>query len=384
MRIGIDIKCLRTNNSGIGRYTRNILDALQKIDNTNDYVLFSPSPIDYALNNPRWRSVVASTKLPGILWQQQVLPGILKQEKIDLIWGPEQTIPVKGLGKIKSVLTVHDFVYKRFPKTMRKSVLWINKAFGSRSIKKASAIVPVSDFTQSELFHFYPKIDREKVVVVNCGVNGEKHFGEDCIKNYGENCAGENSISATIRKKQLLFVGSLEPRKNLPTLIHALEILKHKGVVVPLVLTGPKGWKNKNFKTLMQCTSVADQICHKGYVSDQELSELYKESAAVVFPSVYEGFGLPALEALSRNTPVLTSKGSVMETVLGDCGWYFDATSAKSIASAVENFWSGLDHEGFAKVSMDFEDKRQTLLARYTWENSARKLMGVFWKVCHG
>ena len=73
-----------------------------------------------------------------------------------------------------------------------------------------------------------------------------------------------------------------------------------------------------------------------------------------------------------------------METVLGDCGWYFDATSAKSIASAVENFWSGLDHEGFAKVSMDFEDKRQTLLARYTWENSARKLMGVFWKVCHG
>lgn len=363
MRIGIDIKCLRTNNSGIGRYTRNLMNALQKVDSSNEYVLFSPSPVDYQITNPKWRAVVVSSKLPGILWQQLVLPKALKREKIDVVWGPEQTIPVCGLGhcsnhaKISSVLTIHDFVYKRFPETMQKSVLWITRIFGSKSIKSASAIVPVSEFTKSELFHFYPDLNKDKVDVVSCAVNSA--------------AAG----IAPSRKKQLLFVGSLEPRKNLPNLIHALEILQKKGVVVPLILTGPKGWKNKTFKDLIASTNVAENICHKGYVSDEELRTLYKESSAVVFPSVYEGFGLPALEALSFGTPVLTSKGTVMASALGDCGLYFDAADPQSMAQVIEKFWNA----GYEVP----ESSRRTLLARYTWENSASKLIEVFQKVCH-
>lgn len=390
MRIGIDIKCLRTNNSGIGRYTRNLMNALQKVDSSNEYVLFSPSPVDYQITNPKWSAVVVPTKLPGILWQQLVLPKALKREKIDVVWGPEQTIPVCGLGcglghcsnhaKISSVLTIHDFVYKRFPETMQKSVLWITRIFGSKSIKSASAIVPVSEFTEGELFHFYPNLNKDKVDVVSCAVNS----AESCLDCRAAGIADRTAAGiadrtaagiAQSRKKQLLFVGSLEPRKNLPNLIYALEILQKKGVVVPLVLTGPKGWKNKTFKDLIATTNVAESICHKGYVSDEELRALYKESAAVVFPSVYEGFGLPALEALSFGTPVLTSKGTVMASALGDCGLYFDAADPQSMAQVIEKFWNA----GYEVP----ESSRRTLLARYTWENSASKLIEVFQKVCH-
>lgn len=366
MRIGIDIKCLRTNNSGIGRYTRSLLDALQSLDDTNEYVLFSPSPVDYPIENPNWHSVVVPTRLPGILWQQMVLPKALRQENIDVIWGPEQTIPVTGLKKkesknISSVLTIHDFVYRRFPKTMRKSVLWITRTFGSRSIHKATAIVPVSDFTKEELFHFYPDLNKEKVEVVHCAVNQASENAE------------EQPTRQTNRQKQLLFVGSMEPRKNLSRLIRALEILKDKGMTVPLVLTGPKGWKNQTFKDLLDKSSIATQISHKGFVSDSELRDLYKHSSAVVFPSLYEGFGLPALEAIRFGTPVLTSKGTVMESILGNCGLYFDATSPESIANVIEDFWTNEPQVP--------QDTQKALLEKYTWAKSAKKLIDVFKKV---
>lgn len=368
MRIGIDVKCLRTNNSGIGRYTRNLMNALQQVDCENEYVLFSPSPVDYTITNPKWKFRIVPVKLPGILWQQFVLPFVLRGEHIDVLWGPEQTIPVVGLGGIASVLTVHDLVYRRFPETMRKSVLWITRTFGGMSITKAAAIVSDSGFTMQELFQFYPRVNKGKVDVVYCAVNRPV----DSVVNDVEGSVQNMSL----RKAQLLFVGSLEPRKNLQTLIRALEILKNRGVDVPLVMTGPKGWKNQTIKGLLSSSSVAANIEHRGYVSDDALRSLYKESAAVIFPSVYEGFGLPALEALAYGAPVLTSKGTVMESVLGDCGLYFDPKSADDMAGVIEKFW---------KKRMPVpEESRLTLLSKYSWQNSARKLIGIFQKVFRG
>lgn len=381
MRIGIDIKCLRTNNSGIGRYTRSLLDALQQVDIRNEYVLFSPSPVDYDITNPKWKTVVVPTKLPGILWQQLALPLALKDEHIDVVWGPEQTIPVIGLSKgykatgkdhkeisssteIASVLTIHDFVYRRFPGTMRKSVLWITRTFGGKSIKKATAIVPVSDFTKNELFHFYPKVNKDKVEVVSCAVGS------------AQNLSDGQTLNNAARKDQLLFVGSLEPRKNLQTLVRALEILKSRGMDVPLVMTGPRGWKNQTIKDMLNTSSVAANIEHKGFVSDEELRNLYKESAAVIFPSVYEGFGLPALEALAYGAPVLTSKGTAMESILGDCGLFFDPKSVEDMANVIEGFWK--------ERKVVPEASRVALLSKYSWQNSARKLIEVFQKVHHG
>ena len=361
MRIGIDIKCLRYNNSGIGRYLISLLDALQEIDYENEYFLFSPHAIDYPITNKNFKLCPYSgkfafqKKIPGILWQQLTLPRLLKQYQIDVFWGPEQTLPL-GKASCKKVLTVHDFVYKRYPETMRKSVRWINNHIGESSIKEADVVAVNSDFTKSELLHYHPNIEHGKIAVVPCGIN--------CVVT---------PLCANPQRKGLLFVGSLEPRKNFGNLVKALEILDKKGIQVTLTMTGPKGWKNSSENSLLQNSPVAKNIQHLGFVSDDDLKNLYAKSAAVIFPSVYEGFGLPVLEALNYKTPVLTTKGSVMEEIAGDCGIYFDAQNPESIAQTIEAFLNG--PQDFLN---DKEDKRKAILEKYQWKNSAKQLVQIF------
>jgi len=361
MRIGIDIKCLRYNNSGIGRYLISLLNALQQIDNENEYFLFSPHAIDYPITNKNFKLCPYSgkfafqKKIPGILWQQLTLPRLLKQYQIDVFWGPEQTLPL-GKSDCKKVLTVHDFVYKRYPETMRKSVRWINNHIGESSIKEADVVAVNSDFTKSELLHFHPNIVQDKLEVVPCGIN--------CVVT---------PLCANPQRKGLLFVGNLEPRKNFGNLVKALEILDKKGIQVTLTMTGPKGWKNSSENSLLQNSPVAKNIQHLGFVSDSELQNLYASSAAVIFPSVYEGFGLPVLEALNNKTPVLTTKGSVMEEIAEDCGIYFDANSPESIAQTIEAFLNG--PQDFLS---DKEDKRKAILEKYQWKNSAKQFVQIF------
>lgn len=365
MRIGIDIKCLRYNNSGIGRYLSSMLNALQALDHENQYVLFSPEEIDYKIENPNFsRCIVPPVKilgkrLPGILWQQTKLVKAIKANHIDIFWGPEQTIPTKDC-ECKRVLSVMDFVYKRHPETMRKSVYWINNTIGSKSIQKADRIAVISGFTKSELMHFYPETPDEKVIVTPCGSSIQDK---------------DNSSTPLSRKRQMLFVGSLEPRKNLKNLVAALEILKERNIEIPLYMTGPKGWKNAAEVDLLKNSPVANNIHHLGFVSDEQLKELYATSYAVVFPSFYEGFGLPVLEALSLRTPVLTSKDSVMESIAEDCGIYFDPADPKSIADTIEEFFAKPEPWKWLEGK---EASRVRVLGTYRWDKSAQMMLDIF------
>lgn len=360
MRIGIDIKCLRYNNAGIGRYLRSILSALQEIDSTNEYFLFTPSATSFKPEKENFKVVVCKSKIkqPGILWQQNTLPSFIRQNNIDVFWGPEQTIPHAKFQNVAKVLTVHDFVYKRFPKTMVKSVLLINKFFGNMSIKKADVICPVSEFTQKELFRFFPKIQKENVHVVSCGV---------------DSCSPKSQIK---RNNSLLFVGSLEPRKNLENLLHALEILHDEGHEIPLTITGPTGWKNTNIHKKLEKTSIAGNVQHLGFVTEETLNKLYDTCAAVIFPSFYEGFGLPVLEAIAHRAPVLTTQGSVMEEIAGKYATYFDANNPASIASAIKNFYN--ERESRYNEIKASEGELQGLVNRYSWANAARALLEQF------
>lgn len=360
MRIGIDIKCLRYNNAGIGRYLRSILATLQEIDSCNEYFLFTPSASSFKPAKSNFKVVVCKSKIkqPGILWQQNVLPSYIIKNNIDVFWGPEQTIPHAGLKNVAKVLTVHDFVYKRFPKTMVKSVLLINKFFGRRAIKHADIICPVSEFTQKELFHFFPKVSKDKVHVVSCGVDSQTSK------------AGAN------RGNDLLFVGSLEPRKNLEKLLQALEILHNEGLDIPLTITGPTGWKNTNIHKKLEKTSIADNVHHLGFVTEETLDELYRTCAAVIFPSFYEGFGLPVLEALAHRAPVLTTQGSVMEEIAGKFANYFDANDPASIASTIKEFYKERESR-YSDIAKN-ESHLQELVSRYSWKNAAQSLLRQF------
>jgi glycosyltransferase involved in cell wall biosynthesis len=359
MRIGIDIKVLRHNRAGIGRYLRSILDVLQIIDNENDYVLFSPAPVHFEIRNPRWKKVIEKGNIPGpgIIWQQFTLAILAEKENIEVMWGPEQTIFHNKPKDMATVLTVHDFVSHRFPETMKKSVLWVNRLFLKRSLETADRILCVSYFTFRELRNFYPEVPIERVRVTPLGFFGKSKNIEDMPP----------------RENFLFFPGSTEPRKNLKNLLLALEILARKGMKISLYLSGPVGWKNKKFEALLSRSPVKDSVHLLGFVDDDKLSELYRECRSLIFPSVYEGFGLPVLEAIAFGTPVLTSKNSVMEEIAENYASYFDPNSPESIAETIETFWNTP-----AEESAEKEHLRKKILARYTWENAAREVLQVF------
>lgn len=357
MRIGIDVKHLRKNSAGIKVYLENLLDALQKLDSENTYFLFSPSPISYKLKNENFNLVITPSKLPGILWQQYELPHYVKDYKIDVFWGPEQTIFLKKLSGVKKVLTVHDFAYRRYPKTMKRSVRTITEHYGSRSILRSDALVCVSDFTAKELSHFFSGIAKDKIHVIDNGII--------------------SSIEKETESKEdfLLFTGSLEPRKNLKTLLRALEILKEKGYSPKLKIAGPAGWKNKSFRAALENSSIRDSVEILGFLSKEKLEHLYATAKAFVFPSLYEGFGLPVLEALNAKTRVFTSENSPMQEILGKLGIYFSPESEISLANSLEKLYLNSTLSFYTEKELE---KRREILEKYSWENTAKKMLSVF------
>ncbi|MBN1131037.1 MAG: glycosyltransferase family 4 protein [Chitinispirillaceae bacterium] len=361
MRIGVDIKAFKNGTTGIARYLRSILDALQKLDEENDYLLFSCAPSDYVLSNPRWKKSTTPWRLPGILWQQFVLPGLLKKHRIDVLWAPEQVCPVFFSGATRVITTVYDLTFLRFPETCVWSNRWIQKLLFPLTISRSNTLAPISDFVGAEVNRYYPRrVHMTGLVTVPCcGQGWSVPAGYDPSK----------------RGDFLFFAGNLEPRKNLVRLVKALEMLSETmGMTVPLHLAGPSGWKNKTLLSLIAQSPVRNAVRHLGYISEKALKQEYLTCKALVYPSLYEGFGLPVLEALSLDCLVLTSRGTVMQEIAGDAALYFDAQDTTSIADAIQFVYDPrFDRDRSLRL-------RFSVITRYSWEKSAAILLDIFLK----
>lgn len=356
MRIGIDIKAFKNGTTGIARYLKNLMDNLQEIDTGNEYILFSCSESSYVTVNKQWKKITIPWKLPGVVWQQLVLPFQLRKHAIDILWAPEQIAPVLTFGKTKIITTVHDLAAFRFPESCQKSNLIIQKLLFSLSLKRSEVILPVSSYIKNELIERYSFLQKKSLhVVTNAGPDWEMPVSEKRPE----------------RENYLLCVGNIEPRKNLVRLLNAFELVNDPEL--KLVLVGPKGWKNTAFFDALESSSKKDGIEIQGYVTEQQLKFHYLHCKALVYPSLYEGFGIPVLEAFSMNCPVLTSKGTVMEEVAGDAAVYFDPYSPESIASAINTFLSDYKNN-VKKVSGIYTSFKE----KFSWRTSACQLKKLF------
>jgi glycosyltransferase involved in cell wall biosynthesis len=356
MRIGIDIKAFKNGTTGIARYLRSILDLLQELDRENDYLLFSCAPSDYAVSNPRWRKIVTPWRLPGIAWQQMVLPRLLQRHAVDLLWAPEQMCPILLPKSIAVISTVHDFACLHYPRTCVWSNRLIQKYLFPLAIRRSAVLLPVSDFIAHELEQTYPELLHGKTI------RPVYDGGPGWIPPQGYTGGGRGNF--------LFFAGNLEPRKNLERLIRALQILRAgHGLKIPLHLAGPAGWKNRTLHALIDSSGMREDILFLGYLSEEELKHEYLTCKALVYPSLYEGFGLPVLEALSLDCLVLTSHGTVMREVAGDNAIYFDPESPESIAAAIKDVYEpDFERRNYLK-------ERGAALQKFTWERAARTLL---------
>lgn len=365
MRIGVDIKAFKNGTTGIARHLRSILDCLQKLDRENDYILFSCAPSNYAIHNPRWKKIITPWRLPGVAWQQLVLPGLLKRYAIDILWAPEQMCPIFLSQKIRVILTVHDLVCQRFPETSVWSNRMIQQHLLPRAIRRSDAIAPVSDYIARELESAYPGL-----------LHGDLLRP---VYNGSPDWTPSPGYAASRRGNFLFFAGNVEPRKNLARLIEALEILLRKhGLTIPLHIAGPAGWKNQSLHSLIDSSMVKENITFLGYLSEEELKGEYQTCKALVYPSLYEGFGLPVLEALSLDCLVLTSEGTVMQEVARGSVMYFDPKNAESIAGAIRHIYDP------AFDRSNYLDKKAEILRKYSWEQAAAALLSIMREIHEG
>lgn len=273
---------------------------------------------------------------------------------------------VKG----KKVVTVHDMAFREYPETVRGRTMLMLKRHLKRSIRRADAIVAVSEFTKQEILKYYD-IPEETVYVVPNGIDSSQyHIG------YGEEQICQAKKKYGIGDEYFLYLGTIEPRKNLSGLIRAYRIfcdrMKESGKEAPqLVLAGGKGWMYDDiFRTAEELFS-ENEVLFTGYVDEEEKAPLMSGASVFCFPSFYEGFGMPPLEAMACGTPVLTSNSSSLAEVTGDAAFQTDPCDIEAMAEAMCRLY-------------EEEELRQQLRSRglervkkYSWESAVEKL----WKV---
>ncbi len=267
----------------------------------------------------------------------------------------------------KTVVTVHDMVYKAFPETVRARTKYMLDTGLKRSMKRADIIVTDSEFSKSEILKYFPQHEA-KIRVVPCGVDLQKFRPCEMPERIPE-----VKKSLEIEGDYFLYLGTIEPRKNLERLIEAYHIFTQKVSDAPkLVLAGGKGWLYDSIFAKVKELKLDKQVIFTKYVPAADMNPLMCGALAFVFPSIYEGFGMPPLEAMACGVPVLASGEASLPEVTGDCAVICDAFSVESIADGLYSLYS--DENLRRDLSRCGLERAQT----FTWENSAEILYNVY------
>lgn len=371
MRIGFDGTPLLGQRSGVGHYTGRLLAHLVKQRPEWEYLLFSNRPFD-SLEAELAHALPLTNKfgLSRFVWMQLMLPHIIRKRKPDLCHFPNNTAPF--LLERPSVITIHDaslFLHSQHHPPSRILALRLLLPHVAR---RATAVITVSEHAKQDLMRVL-KLPADNIHVIH-------EAAPD----------GFAPLTNPVQRRQLqakyqlpdhfvLFVGTIEPRKNLIRLIRAVGLLRKRGCKMQLVLVGPNGWLiNGTLEKEIESLGLQDAVQNLGYVPQADLPGIYSLATVFAFPSLYEGFGLPPLEAMACGTPVLTSRNSAMAEICGEAAWLVDPHEDVAIADGLAHLLGDSDLR---------EHLRQLGLARaqtYSWERTARETAVVYEKVLNG
>jgi glycosyltransferase involved in cell wall biosynthesis len=365
MEIGIDIRStLKKTNTGIGRYTLNLIKALSEIDQKNSYYLYSRKRLfDFKRKLP---------VLPGKNFRHvKILPVGDRHAcpLLDVFHASSYDLPRQGKAK-KFIVTIHDIIIKAYPYGhSEKTIREIDEQL-KRVLDEADLLIADSYNTKFDLMKFYGVQDA-KIRVIYPGVCR----GQACLSP-----TTDMSLRGAKRRSNpyILFVGTLEPRKNVQGLIKAFNYLK-KNLVgdrhacpLRLYIAGMKGWMYEDIFKDYENSEFKDDIVFKGYVSDKELAELYRNASVFVYPSFYEGFGFPIVEAFSYSIPVVTSKTSSCGEIAGDSAFLINPDNYQEIGDAVSKIINN------DSLRLELIRKGLNRAKEFTWQNTAREFLNNF------
>lgn len=370
LRVGVDIRPFYESLTGVGWYLFNLVEELAKRRDVELVLLGDPiltdegprlfvsmpaglRPVVFDL---RGRTVAnASRRLAGLFY----VPLAFLQD-CDVFFGANFFLP-RALSAVARhrVITIHDLTYRRFPELLHQETLANLKREMLREISRADAVICVSEATRKDVLTDYP-VEPSRVVTVHSGI------GVRPSKSEPRPAPGH----------YLLFVSTIEPRKNLDVLLEAFELLRDQHRYDgDLVIVGKVGWKAEGIMTKLQTSRWRSAIRHLDYLDRDQLTAMYRGADVFVLPSIHEGFGFPILEAMAAGVPVLAARSSSLPEIGGDAAIYFNPGNAAELATAISLVLTD------RAVSQALVDKGRRRAAEFRWDKTAEKTLEVFRRV---
>ena len=344
MHIAIDGRTIVRDRTGVGVYAERLVRSLLTIDQKNVYTLFMAED-DTSLNAPNLTKVLLprSTSIgPNRFWENFVLPRYLRRRSVDIYFSPAYVLPV--LHRARStppstrhplmVVTVHDLVAYHFPETFTLKMRMWQRLFIGNAIRVADCILADSVATKMDI-HNHHDVPQDIVRVVHLPVDAR-------FRPVRDHATLEHlRTTYNLPQKFILYVGTLEPRKNVGRLAAAYAKLPEElRQEYSLVLAGGFGWYSEGIKREIEALNLGGQITLPGYIQQSALPALYTLASAFVYPSLYEGFGAPPLEAMACGTPVICSRSSSLPEVAGDAGILVDPLNLEEITTQLQRVLS--------------------------------------------
>lgn len=359
MKIGIDCRTI-SDPSGVGTYTRELVRNLLKIDKHNNYVLFFFAEFSEVteFNRPnvqiKYLLPIKYKKYLPLIYSHIIAADIIRRAKLDVCLFPANVIPLGYFGK--SAVTIHDLAVYKHPEFFPdKLINFDRQVVVPNSLKKAEKIIAVSNNTKNDILSLF-NLSEKKLAMI--------YEGAPQVKD---------AIATVNARPYFLYLGTIEPRKNIVTLIKSFtNFVQQERWRGELVLAGKNGWKNNDVFELMAKSNKLlgrKAIKYLDYVAEHDKPALYAKASAFIYPSFYEGFGLPVLEAMAYGVPVIASNNSSLPEVVGEAGILIDPHNVKSLVSAMKSLTAS------DRFSLELAAKGRKKSQEFTWEAAARQTL---------
>jgi glycosyltransferase involved in cell wall biosynthesis len=365
VRVGFDASALQPLTTGAEEYQRNLVDALSRRGDDLNLMVYTPRGVGAWPQNVRIHEMpwnvgqnVARIAKGAFLW-----PRRWSRDELDVLHVPFYYLPLGAPAT--SVLTVYDVRFARFPATYRPARLLFLRWAVPQSLRRARRIIAISEFTKREIVEIF-RVSPDKIAVTPLAVSPRFH-----------SVAAPEQVAVIRRKYGLhapfvLCVGTIEPRKNLERTVEAFGRLRRRGTDHILVLAGAPYFGMRRLAATIARLRLEGAVRVIGHVPDDEMVALYRTADVFVYPSLYEGFGIPVLEAMTCGTPVVASNVTSIPEIAGDAALLFDPRDADALASAMESVLSS------AEMAARLRAAGRERAACFTWTETARRTMDVY------
>lgn len=365
MRIAFDGTTLRPGRTGVGYYSEHLLHSLATESVDDEIVVISNRPIDTIRPlPPRVRVITSPSRVPRMVWMQTLAPRLIRQLGADIVHFTNGMVPLAA--PVPTVVTIHDMSLTMYPRYHPPRRVLLNRPLVDLAARRADAIITVSESAKRDIIRLYG-LDPLRVHVIH----------EAAAPTFQP--VGSPSALARARQRYqlsdrfILYVGTIEPRKNLPRLIEGFADRRRTGELPhQLVCVGPYGWLSRDIADLIERFGIERAIQFTGYVPFEDLPALYTLAEMFVFPSMYEGFGLPVIEAMACGTPVITGHVAALAEVGGGAVEQVDRLDSQSLGAAMVRL-AGQPRRR-AELSVLGRQRAQT----FSWERAARETLKVY------